>query len=559
MDRAPQVDRLLARLRALASPLIQVWGWPGSGRSELLAALLEREGERARALAPERVAAGAVRSAVAEGVRWLVVSSLPRHAEPEEIVAELAEALPADRRLVFATRRRVAAPELLCGLLAPADLALTPDEVATLARETGAAVPTRALARRLVVASDGWYRPLRLVFEASAGAGAGSDLADGPPADPAELAAIPEVARFLRRNVLADLSPADRSALRGLDGSDGPGGADPAIVRRLDRELGLLVAGEGGARAPNLLAAALAAEGAGLGDRPGLADRSDSGAATAATPGLAGPPALDPRVEVPGEAAFRLHLLGRPEAWRRGVDGSWQRLHWPLKRAFRALAYLASAPERRAAREELVEALWGDAEAEVVKRNFHPTLSHLRRGLRGEGSRGDEPEPIPLADGVYALEPELGWWTDLDELARLEEVGAAFAAHGRDEEAIATWEAAWRLYRGQFLEGSYEPWVLRRREEHQRRYLRLIQRLAASRLRLGRLTEAIDAYRAVLVEDPLQESAHVELMRLYARSGRRDLLRRQYERLTLLLREELGVEPLPETTREFHRLMTDHG
>jgi DNA-binding SARP family transcriptional activator len=47
----------------------------------------------------------------------------------------------------------------------------------------------------------------------------------------------------------------------------------------------------------------------------------------------------------------------------------------------------------------------------------------------------------------------------------------------------------------------------------------------------------------------------LELMRVYARQGRRDLVRRQYERLTALLRTELRVEPLPEVTAEYQRLM----
>ena len=48
-------------------------------------------------------------------------------------------------------------------------------------------------------------------------------------------------------------------------------------------------------------------------------------------------------------------------------------------------------------------------------------------------------------------------------------------------------------------------------------------------------------------------------MRLYAARGRRDLVRRQYERLSLLLRTELGIEPLPETAEEYHRLMIERG
>jgi DNA-binding SARP family transcriptional activator len=47
----------------------------------------------------------------------------------------------------------------------------------------------------------------------------------------------------------------------------------------------------------------------------------------------------------------------------------------------------------------------------------------------------------------------------------------------------------------------------------------------------------------------------VALMQAYGREGRRDLVRRQYERLARLLREELGVEPEASTTLEYHALM----
>ena len=35
----PQVDRLLRRIETLESPLVHVWGWPGTGRAALLEAL----------------------------------------------------------------------------------------------------------------------------------------------------------------------------------------------------------------------------------------------------------------------------------------------------------------------------------------------------------------------------------------------------------------------------------------------------------------------------------------------------------------------------------------
>ena len=122
--------------------------------------------------------------------------------------------------------------------------------------------------------------------------------------------------------------------------------------------------------------------------------------------------------------------------------------------------------------------------------------------------------------------------------------------------ASDAWRQAWKLYRGPFLQGHYEAWVAARREVYQGLYLQLLRDLGDLAVRLGRTEEAMDVYRTMLIEDPLQERIHLAVMRLYAQQGRRDLVRRQYDNLCRILVEEATEEePMAETTREYHRLM----
>jgi DNA-binding SARP family transcriptional activator len=44
-------------------------------------------------------------------------------------------------------------------------------------------------------------------------------------------------------------------------------------------------------------------------------------------------------------------------------------------------------------------------------------------------------------------------------------------------------------------------------------------------------------------------------MRLFARQGRGDLVRRQYDQLCRVLLEDLGQAPMAETAKEYHELM----
>jgi Ni2+-binding GTPase involved in maturation of urease and hydrogenase len=71
----PHQERLLRRIEALDTPLVQVWGWPGSGKSALLEAFCERLGSGARGLSlGELEAKERLREVVEESraVRWLV-------------------------------------------------------------------------------------------------------------------------------------------------------------------------------------------------------------------------------------------------------------------------------------------------------------------------------------------------------------------------------------------------------------------------------------------------------------------------------------------------------
>ena len=70
------------RIESLDSPLVQLWGWPGSGRTAVLEALLARQGRHGPGAAPGRSwpSEAALREALEAargGVRWLVASGRP--------------------------------------------------------------------------------------------------------------------------------------------------------------------------------------------------------------------------------------------------------------------------------------------------------------------------------------------------------------------------------------------------------------------------------------------------------------------------------------------------
>jgi len=245
------------------------------------------------------------------------------------------------------------------------------------------------------------------------------------------------------------------------------------------------------------------------------------------------------------ETSFALELFGTPVVWR-GEKGGGVEVVWRLRRAFQAVAYLALRENRRADKDELVEAVWPHESAGAIRRNFHPVISDARRSL----GRSDA---ILRRHRAYVLNPEIGWDVDVETFRHL-------AAAGRGQRATApqaayeAWCAAWKLCRGPFLLGTETPWATELRETLRGEYLMLLTSLGTLAVELGERTLALDAYRSVILEDPYEERVHRAVMELYGHEGRRDLVSRQYVRLQEVLKE-LGVEPLEETQECYQRLM----
>jgi DNA-binding SARP family transcriptional activator len=529
----PQLDRLLRRIESSESPLVELWGWPGSGKMAVLEGLLARHSRRAVALplaavASEEALREALEAAHELGVRWLIATGGPAG----ERLTQAERWLRPGQRLVFATDRRRSPGAVPREVLPPQELLLQAGELLSLgALLTGLDFDPET-ARSLCEAADGWYRPLRLALDATGGSGLKG-------AGPQELLEIPAVRLFFRHEVLDAFAEEEKLVLLDAPEERPAIGSSGEDSWKLLDERGLWIDGPERDRLPRLLAAAL--------ERERKRRRPARGLAATGSAVLSGEPAAMPPV-------YALGLLGSPMAKQRDEEGE-RDLDCRLKRSFQVLAFLASSPGLQAGREELIEAVWPTEGERTIERNFHPTLSHLRRALEG-GHRGkDRPAPLLFRSGVYRLNPEVTWEIDVIELDRLAEEGRERLERGEQEAAAEAWQRAWKLYRGPFLQGHYEGWVTARRETYQRLYLDLLRELGDLYVRLGRNEEAMDAYRTVLVEDPLQERIHLAVMRLYAAQGRRDLVRRQYDKLSGLLLDELGVAPMPHTTRDYHRLM----
>jgi DNA-binding SARP family transcriptional activator len=207
------------------------------------------------------------------------------------------------------------------------------------------------------------------------------------------------------------------------------------------------------------------------------------------------------------------------------------------KKSQAMLAFLSVKPSQLVSRDKMASLLWSSTAPEQARQSLRQTLSTLRKEL--------------TQVSTHKILVEEGDFLSLDaSLIRVDVVEFESLASTGTAEAL---DPATRLYGGDFLDGfqideeRFDQWVIAERDRLHRLALRAHAQLIEQLSRHQALDEAIAVAQRSLRIDPLQESMHRTLMKLYIQSG--DLLNalQQFDTCARLLRRELDVEPDAET------------
>jgi DNA-binding SARP family transcriptional activator len=201
--------------------------------------------------------------------------------------------------------------------------------------------------------------------------------------------------------------------------------------------------------------------------------------------------------------------------------------------------------------DQLIDILWPDDDPDTARNRLHVRISQLRRVLAQENPSAY----ILTHKGGYSFNAESDCWVDAVEF----EARAQWGRHCQDcenlSEAITTYETACALYRGDFLEEElYEDWTLAERERLRERFLTVLTELAECYARQGRYRRAIARCRQVLAVDACRETVYARLMLYHYHAGEQSQALHTYERCRRILADEMGVEPLPQTTILYEQL-----
>src|SRR5215218_5423914 len=216
-------------------------------------------------------------------------------------------------------------------------------------------------------------------------------------------------------------------------------------------------------------------------------------------------------------------------------------------------AYLVAEQGRPVPRDELAEALWGEAPPATWEKALTVLVSKLR-GLLAECAP-DGAIALTSAFGSYRLTLPEDTWVDVIAAAdAVAEAEAALAA-GDLERARAAATLAASLARPRFLSGEEGDWVDAKRRELSDILRRALSCLAEACLRAGEQVEAAKWATETIALEPYRETGYRHLMAAHAAAGNRAEALRVYERCRQLLATELGAYPSPETESIYRELL----
>lgn len=207
------------------------------------------------------------------------------------------------------------------------------------------------------------------------------------------------------------------------------------------------------------------------------------------------------------------------------------------------IAYLALHPEG-ATRDQLLEALWPDADPRRSRPRLWQSTAEARRVLN---------DAFINHDGRYRLDRRLVS-IDADELQRL--LSRADKTGGWSADSV---EQALALWRGDPLDGADYPWAESHARTLRATHVDLLLRAGSARLGEGDPRAALDLAERGIALDQLHEPSWRLALEAEAALGLRDAVTDRFERLTRVLDEHLGLRPQPETLALQRRLLAQTG
>ncbi len=166
--------------------------------------------------------------------------------------------------------------------------------------------------------------------------------------------------------------------------------------------------------------------------------------------------------------------------------------------------------KHRITRQELCRDFWPNADNESAVNVFHVTKRRLHKALQLDLLSHD--------DDYYIVNTKFSIYYDVIDF-----VETLSQARNLDNTfAIEMWQRVITLYRGKFLQGYQEPWILTKRHAFSQGFVDALSALGRLWVVRERYESALGLYERALEEDYLRQDIHRALLNTYLSMGRRN-------------------------------------
>jgi len=245
---------------------------------------------------------------------------------------------------------------------------------------------------------------------------------------------------------------------------------------------------------------------------------------------------------------LRVHLFGGFLLERGGVT-----LPPIASRAGRSLfAYLVMHKDRPLNRELVAGTFWPELSDARARRRLSHTLWQIQDVVNSASS-----SYLDVATDTLVFDRDSSYWLDVEEFDRQYAISKGSPEDTRVAVSYraSVLRACVDLYRGDFLAGFFDDWVVVEQDHYRQRYLTALSRLIEATKSAGAYEEALGYARRMTHHDPLSEEVHREVMRLCFLLGRTGDAVEQFRRCRSVLDEDLGAEPSAATVELYERIV----
>ena len=210
------------------------------------------------------------------------------------------------------------------------------------------------------------------------------------------------------------------------------------------------------------------------------------------------------------------------------------------------LAYLVSVHGEPVRRDDLIDVVWQGRLPQAPEAALSSLLTGVRRAVGPAALSGRS---------LVTLNLPAGTWIDVDQAREEARLADSALAGGAAADALRRACAGLELIERPALAELHGPWVEHLRATLDELRCDLLETAARAALACDEVVAAQRHARGVLELEPYREAGYGLLMEALARAGNVAEALLTFDRLRVMLREELGVPPAPALTALHERLL----